>query len=65
MNLHVFVLFPYVNYCSHFLLIEYLAYSPVADETISSEAVSGNIVNNEYSLMNCIVDGEGRQRVVE
>lgn len=37
----------------------------MADETISSEAVIGNIVNNEYSLMNCIVDGEGRQRVVE
>lgn len=34
----------------------------MADETISSEVVTGNIVNNEYSLMSCIVEGEGRER---
>lgn len=33
----------------------------MADEIISSEAVTDNIVNNEYGLMNCIVNGEGRQ----
>lgn len=38
---------PQANYFLHFLLIEYLPYSPVNDGTVSSETVTYNIMNNE------------------
>lgn len=56
-------LLPWANYCLCFPSIKSLASSPVTDETLSSGATTQNIVNNESSLMNCIVKGRKKWRV--